>query len=249
MLDNTHARDRTAAPVGVAAITQLDEIELPVSLGDIVFARVRAAIIDKSLPPGARIGEGALAEQLGVSRTPVRETLWRLRQMGLVEAVGRKGYQVTYPSRQAIEHAYELREALEVFSAGAGTERASEAELARILEAAKASLAGAKKGDLAEFRRYDEEFHDLLCRCSRNPRLRMYIEDTWALVLTLRERDYLYNEASIACGGDHVQIAEAMVLRDREEVERLVRNHIRQVRDFVLRPDPSGVDGVAAAGA
>lgn len=218
----------------VAAPTQLEEIELPTSLGDVVFTRLRDAIIDKSLPPGARIAEGAIAQELGVSRTPVRETLWRLRQMGLIEVAGRKGYQVAHPSRQAIEHAYELREALEVFSTGVAAERATDEELAAIHDAGRASLAGAEAGDLDEFRRWDQEFHERATRSARNPRLKMLIEDTWALVTTLRTRDFLYDQASIDCGRAHVVIGDALVRRDRADVERLMRLHIHQVRDYVL---------------
>ncbi len=208
---------------------------MPPSLGDAVFARLRDAIIDKSFPPGARIAEGVIAQKLGVSRTPVRETLWRLRQMGLIEVTGRKGYRVAPPSREAIEHAYELREALEVFSAGLATERATDEELAAIHDAGRASLAGAQTGDLDEFRHWDQEFHERATRSARNPRLKLLIEDTWALVTTLRTRDFLYEKASVECGGAHVAVGDAMVRRDRSEVERLMRLHIHQVRDYVLQ--------------
>ena len=112
-------RDSTddGAPAAVP-FAQLEGIVVPTSLGEVVFERMRDAIIDKSLPPGSRIAEWAIAEQLGVSRTPVRETLWRLRQMGLIETVGRKGYQVAHPSRTAIEQAYEVHEALQVLATG-----------------------------------------------------------------------------------------------------------------------------------
>jgi DNA-binding GntR family transcriptional regulator len=219
------------------AMAQLEEIQLPTSLGEVVFARLRDAIIDKSLPPGARVAEWAIAKQLGVSRTPVRETLWRLRQMGLVEVAGRKGYQVAYPSRQAIEQAYELREALEGFSAGVASERATDEELQTILDAASASLEGATNGDIAEFLRWDKTFHEGATQLASNPRLKMLVEDTWALVMTLRTRDFLYEHASLECGRAHVTIGEAMVRRDRAAVEQLMRRHIQQVRDYVLTAD------------
>lgn len=230
------------------AAPPLVEIEPPDSLGDVVFARLRDAIIDRSLAPGARITEGDLSVRLGVSRTPVRETLWRLRQMGLIESVGRKGYQVALPSRKAIEQAYELRDALEVFAAGLAGLRASDAELKAIEAAAAASLRGAENGDMAEFRRWDGEFHDLICQASGNPRLQTHVTDTWALVITLRERDYLYDLASVACGSAHVAIAEAMGRRDREQVERLMRAHIRQVCDYVLEADTARVEREANEG-
>lgn len=227
-----------------AACGQLEGIVVPTSLGEIVFARLRDAIIDKSLPPGSRIAEWAIAEQLGVSRTPVRETLWRLRQMGLIEAVGRKGYQVAYPSRAAIEQAYEVHEALQVLAAGVAVQRATDEELAAIGEAARASLEGAENGDVEEFLRRDDEFHERITRAAQNSRLKLVIDDTAALVLTLRARDFLYQKASVECGRAHVAIGDAMVRRDRPDSEAQMRVHIQQVRDYVLEADSERQDGV-----
>lgn len=228
------------------AMAQLEEIAAPTSLGEVVFERLRDAIIDKSLPPGARVAEWAIAEQLGVSRTPVRETLWRLRQMGLIELAGRKGYRVAYPSRHAIEQAYELREALEGFAAGAAAERASDAELQVTLDAANASLVGAANGDIAEFLRWDAKFHEGATQLAGNARLKMLVDDSWALVMTLRSRDFLYERASLECGRAHVEIGEAMVRRERPLVEQLMRLHIQQVRDYVLKADEARQKGALA---
>ena len=240
-------RDPSLTTDGVpaaAASAQLEGIVVPTSLGEVVFARLRDAIIDKSLPPGSRIAEWAIAEQLGVSRTPVRETLWRLRQMGLIEAVGRKGYQVAYPSRSAIEQAYEVHEALQVLAAGVAVQRATDEELAEIRDAARASLAGAANGDVDEFLRWDDEFHERITRAAQNARLKLVIDDTAALVLTLRARDFLYQKASVECGRAHVAIGDAMVRRDRPESEAQMRAHIQQVRDYVLEADSERQDGV-----
>ena len=237
-----HAATSDGAPP--AALSALEGIAVPSSLGEVVFERLRDAIIDKSLPPGSRIAEWAIAEQLGVSRTPVRETLWRLRQMGLIEAVGRKGYQVAFPSRTAIEQAYEVHEALQVLAAGVAAERATDEELAAIEVAAVASLDGATSGDMGEFLRWDDEFHERITRAAQNARLKLVIDDTAALVLTLRARDFLYQKASVECGRAHVTIGAAMVRRDRAESEGQMRAHIQQVRDYVLEADSDRQDGV-----
>ena len=72
------------------------------------------------------------------------------------------------------------------------------------------------------------------------------IDDTAALVLTLRARDFLYQKASVECGRAHVAIGEALVRRDRDESERQMRLHIQQVRDYVLEADSERQDGVVA---
>lgn len=215
----------------------LGEIVAPASLGEMVFDRLRDAIIDRSLPPGARVAEWVIAEQLGVSRTPVRETLWRLRQMGLIEAVGRKGYRVAYPSRTAIEQAYEVHEALQVLAVGLATERATAENLDAIREAARASLAGAENGSAAEFLRWDDEFHERITGGAQNPRLKVLVDDTAALVLTLRAPEFLYERAALECARQHVEIGDAMAHRNRVEAEGQMRGHIQRVRDYVLEGD------------
>ena len=158
---------------------------------------------------------------------------------------GRKGYQVAHPSRIAIEQAYEVHEALQVLAAGVASERATDEELAAARAAARASLAGARHGDMSEFLRWDDEFHERVTLAAQNPRLKLVIDDTAALVLTLRARDFLYEKASVECGRAHVAIGEAMVRRDRAEAESQMRRHIQQVRDYVLEADSEREEAAA----
>src|SRR5919204_5450508 len=88
----------------------------PESLAEMVYEAIRQSIMDKTLKPGSRVSEVGLARQLGVSKTPVREAMLRLRRIGVIESEGLRGGQVVRPSAAAIRQAYELREALEVFA-------------------------------------------------------------------------------------------------------------------------------------
>ena len=147
----------------------------PESLTDVVYEKIRDAIINRVIPPGSRVTEAALAEQLNVSKTPVREALLKLRQIGLIEPTGRRGGRVTLPSRSSIQHAYEARQALESFAAEIVAERGSDADVTLIGEAARRCLAAAEAGDLQGFRRWDLAFHEKIRRLptadkTRNPR-------------------------------------------------------------------------------
>ena len=115
-----------------------------------------------------------------------------------------------------------------------------------MLDAAKASLVGAANGDIAEFIRWDAKFHEGTMQLANNARLKMLVDDSWALVMTLRARDFLYERASLECGQAHVAIGEAMVKRDRPLVEQLMRLHIQQVRDYVLKADEARQRGALA---
>src|SRR6478672_10391255 len=81
---------------------------------DWVYEELKSAIIDLRLAPGEPLREAALADQLGVSKTPIREALTRLEQDGLVETTSFKGAAVTMYSRRDLQEIYELRELLEI---------------------------------------------------------------------------------------------------------------------------------------
>jgi DNA-binding GntR family transcriptional regulator len=204
------------------------------SLTDRVFDAVRAAITSKALPPGSHVTEQSLAAQLNVSKTPVREALLRLRQVGLIEPDGRRGGRVVLPSRRAIEDAYEVREALESFAARAAADRATPAQREQVSDAAARSLSHARATNFVGFNQADDEFHTTLIEAAASPRIAGLLEDTYALIVTLRSRDVPDPEDSIACGTAHVAIADAIASRDADAAERRMRDHVAYVKTFVL---------------
>jgi DNA-binding GntR family transcriptional regulator len=161
----------------------------PESLTDVVYETIREAIINRVIPPGARLTEAALAEQLNVSKTPVREALLKLRQIGLVEPTGRRGGRVTLPSRVSIQHAYETRRGLESFAAEIVAQRGSAADIKVIRDAAARCLAAAEAGDFDGFRHWDVRFHEKIGEATGNPRLCELLNDSFAVVMALRRRD------------------------------------------------------------
>ena len=129
--------------------------EKPESLTEIVYQALRDAIISKRLPPGERVAEAGLAQQLRVSKTPVREALLRLQAIGLIEADGGRGGRIVRPSADSIRDTYEVRGALETLAARLATDRATQAQRGRLAQLAAASLAAARDGDVGGFRRHD----------------------------------------------------------------------------------------------
>jgi GntR family transcriptional regulator, rspAB operon transcriptional repressor len=211
-----------------------EPIEAPERLADVVYDAIRQSITDKTLAPGARVTEGGIAEQLGVSKTPVREALLRLRRIGVIEPDGVRGGRVVRPSRSAIREAYEVREALEVFAVRSVAERVSGRDLDRISDAASLSLKGAARGDHTGFREWDFAFHRAIAEAAANPRLKELIEDVFTLIGTLRQRDLPDSRWPVECARSHVRIADAIARRDVSEAETAAREHIRQVEAWVL---------------
>jgi DNA-binding GntR family transcriptional regulator len=227
--------DRLAAPREEdAAPADLVLEHKPESLTDVVYETIREAIINRVIPPGSRLTEAALAEQLNVSKTPVREALLKLRQIGLVEPNGRRGGRVTLPSRSLIQHAYETRRGLESFAAEIVAERGSTADIKLIRDAASRCLAAAEAGDFAGFRQWDMQFHEKIGEATGNPRLCELLNDSFVVVMALRRRDVPRAEGSVACARAHVQIAKAIARRDSDAAGKAMREHVRQVEGYVL---------------
>jgi DNA-binding GntR family transcriptional regulator len=206
----------------------------PEKLADVVYEAIRQSIMDKTIAPGARLTESGIAEQLGVSKTPVREALLRLRRIGVIEPDGVRGGRVVRPSLSAIREAYEVREALEVFAVRTVAERVSGSDLERISETAARSLERASAGDQAGFREWDFRFHRAIAEAAANPHLAGLIEDVFTLIGTLRQRDFPDTGFSVDCAQAHVRIADAIARRDVLEAETAAREHIRQVEGYVL---------------
>lgn len=228
--------------MALSSDTALSLESRPRNLSDLVFETIQQAIVDKVLPPGEPLTEPGLAERLNVSKTPVREALLRLRQMGLIEQSGPRSLRVIQPSRDGIRHAYELREALESFAAARAAELAAPADREQIRTAAKRSLDAAKAGDLDGFRAADRELHGTIAGLADNPRIAQLIEDAGVVISTLLSRELPTGQGATDCAEGHVRIANAIAASDPDAAAREMTGHIRHVWSLALA-------GLAAQGA
>jgi GntR family transcriptional regulator, rspAB operon transcriptional repressor len=210
----------------------------PESLAEVVHEAIRTAIMERRLAPGARLIESELAQELDVSKTPVREALVKLRQIGLIVPDGPRTLRVVQPSRRVITEAYELREALEVFSAGAVAGRCGAEELATIREAAERALEGARAGSHEQFRSWDLVFHRAIASATGNRMLEEKSADTFSLLVTLRQRDVPPSDFSVSCAEAHLRVIAAIEAGDVEGSRSAMCEHVRQVRDHVLETFP-----------
>jgi DNA-binding GntR family transcriptional regulator len=209
------------------------------NLTDRVFEQIRSAITSKVFRPGARLTEAKLAEDLNVSKTPVREAFVRLREIGLIEPDGRRGGRVVQPSRATIGEMYEVREALEVQAALLTAERAGRRVKAMIKDAAARSLLGAEAADREAFGAADRAFHETIAASTQNERLAVLVRNSFDLILAVRMRDFEHVEASRSCAKAHVAIAGAISRADGPAAAELMRAHVRDVREMVLAQIPA----------
>src|SRR6266851_228641 len=137
---------------------------------DAVYEALRRSILDGDLAPGQRLRSDALANDLAVSRTPVREALRKLEAEGLVQA-SRSGLVVRQLTEEDLTEIFYVREALEGMAARLAAENATRAEIDELHALFEDMEAVAARGNIALVRKLTGEFHLLVCRASHNKRL------------------------------------------------------------------------------
>jgi len=215
--------------------TQLQRLQIDrQSIAQVVYDAIRAAIVDKTLPPGSPISEAQLARDLNVSKTPVREALLRLREIHLVEADGNRRLYVIKPSLSTMTSAYEARRTLEAGTAALAASRAGHEQHVEIQRTAERSLLAAQARDGEDFRRWDRSFHFAVAEASASPHLVVLAKNSLVLTDALRARDVTVAGDSVECSREHVAIATAIENGDQEEARRLAVEHVDHVSRNVL---------------
>jgi DNA-binding GntR family transcriptional regulator len=200
-----------------------------------VYAALRARILAGDIPHHARLHQEQLSEELGVSRTPLREALGRLAADGLVELLPQRGARVADITPADMESSYGARLVIEPGAAALAAKRRPPEDIAEMRRA------------IADHRRQpanvqavfaaNRDFHLAVVRASGNPFLLRFCEQLWVRRLGLR----VYEEQreppeSIAADADwHERIADAIEAGDSRKAERLMRRHIGEAMELLLR--------------
>jgi DNA-binding GntR family transcriptional regulator len=205
---------------------------------DWVYEEIREAIIDLRLHPGEPLREAAMAEQLGVSKTPVREALARLEQEGLVETTSFKGAVVSAYSNQDLQEIYELREMLEGAAARAAAVSASSTTIEALREVIQRSRELRDKGDLSALASLLGHFDLIVYEQVSNQRMHAMIETLRAHLTRIGKLTEEIPGRVVASVEEHAHIVEAIEAGDPDGAERLMRLHIKSVLSDQLKAAP-----------
>lgn len=212
---------------------QLEGIANP-PLRSRVADRLREAILRGELRPGQTLTEVALAQQLGVSRAPVREAFRSLSEEGLLETVPYKGTRVRALSRTDIEETYSLRGQLEAFAITRITRRAGPVDFARLEVLCEAMQELAAAGDLAGLNAADERFHKTIIELADHALL-LSVWSTLALrvqqIMALRNRQ---NDNLVEVALNHPPIVKALKTGDLAAALESIARHVASAADLSL---------------
>lgn len=203
-------------------------------LRDVVFENIRGAIMEGVLKPGERLMEIQLAEQLGVSRTPVREAIRKLELEGLVVMMPRKGAYVADMSKKDLIDVLEVRLGLEGLAAFYAAERISKEQIKTLEEISLDLSKYVEANDLENILKMDEQFHMLIFDASGNARLKNMIISVWETVYRFRIKYMSDYNSAVNIVDEHRKLIEALKKGKADLAEKLAREHIEKAEQFMI---------------
>lgn len=205
-----------------------------IPLRDIVFKTLREAIITGNLKPGERLMEIRLANELGVSRTPVREAIKKLEQEGLVVMRARKGAVVAPINEKDVREVLEIRKALESLACRLACSKAGADKIRQLRSINKVIARAVKDEDIILISEKDVEFHDVINSMTEN-------EHLVSILKTIKEHIFRYRLEFIKDMPDrnviveeHNRIIDAIAAMDVDTAELEIGKHIDSQENYII---------------
>jgi DNA-binding GntR family transcriptional regulator len=207
---------------------KLRPVESNVALKDKVYEALKSAITSMEIYTGEeppRLDERRLGEELGVSRTPVREALARLEHEGLVETLPRRGVFVVRKSKAELIEIVHVWAALEGMAARLATERAEDGEIAELRNLFSVSGNGGAQANIDEYSDKNIRFHQAIIRLAKSSMLSELTDALFVHMRAIRAKTIGERDRASRSIIDHIHIIDAIEARDAGLAERLVREH------------------------
>ena len=203
-------------------------------LRELVCEHIREAIINGTFAPGERLMEIQMADEMGVSRTPVREAIRKLEMEGFVVMIPRRGTYVSNMSIKDINDVYEIRISLDTLAAGLAAERISDEELEELQRLLVKVGNAIEENDMAKVVEADIEFHDVLYKASRNERLRNIINNLREQITVIRGVSMRYPGRLKDTQEEHRRLVESIAARDVEKSQEIARIHLENAERTLM---------------
>jgi DNA-binding GntR family transcriptional regulator len=209
------------------------KIQPTIPIREKVYSHIKHEIVNSQIPEDAILVETRLAEQIGISRTPVREALHFLEKEGFLELLPRAGYRVRRIDWDEVEEIVQIRKVVESLAADWATTRIQPEEIEALKENLRQSEAAIQQGELSAFPELDAQFHEILARASGSKRLIDLIQSLRSDMLRYRIKSlHRKDTASLALEG-HRYIFECVVGKDSEAVQLAVRTHLDDAKENI----------------
>lgn len=199
-------------------------------LSSLAYKKVKAMIIAKKLVPGKKIVQDKLAEDLGISRTPLRSALEKLESENLVQSIPRRGMVVREFSDREIVETYDCRIALECTAVRLFTEKASDGDIQKLKSLFDPFIG--EEIDIHKYQKVDSVFHNTILEKCGNQMLYQLFKKGNLLIRIEMIGLVRPPEETIQ---EHLDIIVAMQSRDVNKAEALAKAHLNTSKELILR--------------
>jgi DNA-binding GntR family transcriptional regulator len=236
-----NVRARRASPAVLAAVATrpvLAPIDTSSSFKQKAYIALKNAIVAMDVyrsRDDIRLDERKLAQDFGISRTPVREAMAQLESEGFVRSVPRRGIYVVRKTKREVIELITAWAALESMAARLMTEAASDEEIAGLRRMFATFERGQVQAKLDEYSEVNIEFHQTIIRLSRNQVLIDMAENLFAHMRMIRRKTIGEKDRAARSIQDHINIIKAIEARDTERAGELVRDHALGLADHVAK--------------
>lgn len=196
------------------------------SLRGRVFHRLRADILSGKYEEHEELKEVAIGDEMGVSRTPVREAFRQLELEGLLQVIPNKGAYVTGITEKDVKDIYMIRSLLEGLCARWATEHITKEQMEEMEENIYLSKFHAEKGHLDQLTELDNRFHDIMYEACNSKMLEHQLKDFHEYVLRVRKKTLATVTRGLASNKEHEKIMEAIRNKDAVKAEKLANTHM-----------------------
>jgi DNA-binding GntR family transcriptional regulator len=213
-----------------------DQPPLNRSAGEAAAGVIRQAILDGTLGPGQRLTEEALARDLRISRTPVREALRVLHTEGLVDSTPYQGSTVRTYAIGDLDDMYQLRAVLEGHGARRAAQRITPEEVERLREscARLVALAHATPDNVPQIVEENLFFHTTILEAAGSQRLADMVRKVIELPLVYKAYVWYSPNQKRISEHAHEQLVRALAARDADRAELIMRGHVYEARDLLI---------------
>ena len=222
----------------VAERPRLDPIDTSFSFKNKAYAALKSVIVGMDVygsPSDIRLDERGLAEEFGISRTPVREAMAQLEREGFVRSVPRRGVYVVRKTKREVIELITAWAALESMAARLITQNASDPEIAALRAMFATFENGQLHAKLDEYSEVNIEFHQAIIRMSGNRVLIDLAANLFAHMRIIRRKTIGESDRADRSISDHMNIIQAIEARDTVRAENLVRDHALGLAEHVAR--------------
>lgn len=208
----------------------MKKIETPQNLTALAYKSIKAYILHEDLDETTRLTEELLSNQLGISKSPVREALNSLHTEGLIRIEARRGAYLRRFSTKEVKDLYELRETLEVYAVGVA--ELTPRLIADLRGSAQHTRRLLKANDRLGHIEEDTKFHGLIAGATGNAELCRVLDNVQSQIWLCRRKTY--NLSSSTAPNAHLAILDALQRGNRKEAQASMRNHIALVRQRLI---------------